>query len=92
MTSAGICTVEHWTQAASGISAFIAAVIWWRASRTKTPAVLTYGAMNDLTAGIIKQSRLNARAAFFACIAAILQVPVSLMPTCWSAAPWFLSN
>jgi hypothetical protein len=87
-----VCTAESWLQGASGFFALTAAIIWLRASRTKTPTTLTYGNINDLTAGLLKQSRLNAWAALFAAGAATLQVPLAFMPTCWSNTPWFLSN
>jgi hypothetical protein len=87
-----LCTSETWIQFASGLAALVAAIVWFLASRVSTPTVLTYDAGDALLSGIRKQSRLNAWAALFAAMAAILQVPLAFMPTCWSNAPWFIPH
>ena len=90
----GICMVEFPTQIGSVACAFAAAIIWWRASRKKVPSELTqtrveamHGdivpVLDKLMVAIASQSRLNALAAGFAAVAAILQVALAFMPTCW---------
>jgi hypothetical protein len=82
-----LCTMETWMQVASGIAALIAAIVWWLASCVKGPKVLTYDAGEALLSSIRKQSHLNACAALFAALAAILQALLAFMPTCWSGIP-----
>jgi len=97
------CIAEHWLQFASGVLAGCAAITWFMASRIKPSAALTrlaegiahvtereflheQSAIAQIT---IRQSRTNAIAALFAAGAAIIQLPLAFMPTCWSGAPWF---
>jgi hypothetical protein len=98
-----LCTAEHWFQFASGVFAVIAAVIWFLASRVRGPSELTqqhlpsvqgdsFPILDRLMKDVARQSRRNATAAFFAALAAFCQLPQAFMPTCWSGAPWFLSN
>jgi hypothetical protein len=87
-----LCTTEHWLQFASAVFAALAAWKWIVASLTKVPLRATWANIDEVYAIIARQSRLNAYAASFAGIAALLQLPQVFMPTCWSGAPWFLSN
>ena len=90
----GICIVEFQTQIMSAACAFAAAIIWWRASRKKAPSELTQAhveavhgdiipILDKLMVAVASQSRLNALAAGFAAVAAILQVALTFMPTYW---------
>jgi hypothetical protein len=45
--------------------------------------------MDEMYAAMRRQSRLNAWAAPFAGVAALLQFALAFMPGCWSGAPWF---
>jgi hypothetical protein len=87
-----LCTTEHWLQLASAVFAALAAWKWFTASLGKLPAQATFENLDGVYAIIGRQSRQNAYAAAFAGVAALLQLPQSFMPTCWSGAPWFLSN
>lgn len=96
-----ICSVEHGVQFASAAFALIAAFLWLRASRAKvappiTPGRITVGSegvvipdLQALMEAVKKQSKLNARAALFAFLAALCQVPLAFAPACWSGSPWF---
>jgi len=84
-----ICGIEHIIQAASGACALIAAINWLKASLLKFPATGTYANIDEVYGLLSRQSRLNAYAAGFAAVAAILQFPLAFMPSCWSGAPWF---
>jgi hypothetical protein len=90
----GICTVAFTIQLASAGFGVTAAIVWWSASRIKTPPEITQDQaaalegdilpiLTRLMRGVVTQSRLNARAASFAAVAAILQVLDAFMPTCW---------
>ena len=79
-----ICTVEHVLQLASALFAALAAWNWLVASLAKVPAQTTLDSLDNLYPIIARQSRLNAQAAAFAGIAALLQLPQAFMPTCWS--------
>jgi hypothetical protein len=99
-----VCAIEHWLQGGAAVFALIAAIIWFHASRTKPSERIIpddlgvpYGgpppkALVTLVQMVIRQSRSNACAALFAGLSAICQVPLFLLPTCWSGSPWFLSN
>jgi hypothetical protein len=87
-----LCTTEHWLQLASAVFAALAAWKWFTSSLGKLPAQATFENLDEVYAIIGHQSRQNAYAAAFAGVAALLQLPQSFMPTCWSGAPWFLSN
>jgi hypothetical protein len=78
-----VCIAEHWLQFGSGICALIAAVVWWKASRSKVPHPITFDNIDTFSNSAVRQSRLNALAALFAAIAALLQFPLAFMPTCW---------
>jgi hypothetical protein len=77
------CIAERWLQLGCSVFAALAAVTWWLASRAKVPHPITWENINAFSAGAVKQSRLNAWAALFAAVAALLQIPLAFMPTCW---------
>ncbi|GEM_PF-3751000 len=77
------CIAAHWLQLGSGVFAALAALTWFRASRAKVPHPITYDNINEFSAGAVRQSQLNALAALFAAFAALLQIPLVIMPTCW---------
>jgi hypothetical protein len=90
----GICTVAFTIKMASAGFGVAAAIVWWRASRTKTPPEMTHEQVeavqgdvvpifDKLMRGVATQSRLNALAAGLAAFAAVLQVADAFMPTCW---------
>jgi ABC-type Fe3+-siderophore transport system permease subunit len=96
-----VCSTEQLLQIFSAIFAIIAAVLWFAASRNKRSERVapdemilfggsTVAAFFKITRGIARQSRQNARAAFFAGCAALCQIPSGFQPTCWIGAPWFL--
>jgi hypothetical protein len=87
-----ICTAEGWLQFSSALFAGLAAWKWFTASLGKIPSRATFANIDEMYAMVGRQSRQNAYAAAFAGVAALLQLPLSFMPTCWSGAPWFLSN
>lgn len=78
-----LCVAEHWLQLGSGLFAALAAITWWLASRATVPHPITWNNIDAFSAGAVKQSQLNARAALFASLAAFLQIPLAFMPTCW---------
>jgi hypothetical protein len=79
------CSIEHWTQIASGVAAFAAALIWLRAALTKLPPLPASPQNIDaFYAAAVLQSRLNAWAAGWTAVVAILQFFIAFMPTCWS--------
>jgi hypothetical protein len=89
-----LCTVEHGLQLISAVLAALAALTWLWASRMKAPkfteeeAQALYDApipiLVTLVRVIARQSRMNALAAVFAALAALCQIPLAFMPTCWS--------
>jgi hypothetical protein len=79
-----LCTLEHTLQIASAASAALAAWSWLLASLVKLPAQTTLDNLDNVYPLMRRQSSLNAQAAFFAAIAALLQLPQAFMPTCWS--------
>jgi glucose-6-phosphate dehydrogenase assembly protein OpcA len=82
-----ICTVEHVLQFASAVFAGLAAWRWLVASLVTVPPgterATTLDSLDHVYPIISRQSRLNAQAALFAGIAALLQLPQAFMPTCW---------
>jgi hypothetical protein len=78
-----ICTVEHVLQLTSAGFAALAAWKWFVASSAKLPPKATWTNIDEVYAMIARQSRLNAYAASFAGVAALLQLPQAFMPTCW---------
>jgi hypothetical protein len=78
-----LCALQHWLQFGSGFFAVLAAITWFLASRAKIPNPIAWNNIDAFSAGAVKQSRLNALAAIFAAVAALLQVPQAFMPTCW---------
>jgi hypothetical protein len=78
-----ICTVEHILQFASAVFAGLAAWRWLAASLIKAPTQTTMDNLDDVYPIIGRQSRMNAQAALFAAISALLQLPQAFMPTCW---------
>jgi hypothetical protein len=72
-----ICGVKMVLGVAAGGFALVAAVFWfiasWKGFHTAT----------EINRDLATQSRLNAAAAFFAGAAALLQIPLVWMPTCW---------
>ena len=90
----GICMVAFAIKMASAGFGLGAAVLWWRASLTKTPSEINQEKaaavqgdiipiLDKLMRGVAAQSRQNAQAAALAAIAAGLQVAAAFMPTCW---------
>jgi hypothetical protein len=89
MSQQTIITVSNFI---SGVSALVAAGLWFWASRTKTPKELRSlihssigggafeGDLADLARGVSKQSRLNAYAALAAGISALFQFTACLTP------------
>jgi hypothetical protein len=81
-------------QLLSAIVAIMAAVFWFRASVKKVPNEFNQDRLKELNGDILavlsdqsvamaRQGKLNAWAAFFAGCAAILQIPIAFLPTCW---------
>jgi hypothetical protein len=75
------CSVEPYLQLSSASFAVGAAVTWLRASRIKVAEATPL--LSAVTRSTARQSGLNAWAALLAAIAAVLQVPLAFMPTCW---------
>jgi hypothetical protein len=77
-----ICDVKVLFGAIATIFALAAAVLWFIASWRGRGSF-----SHDLSAEILRdlkiQSRFNAAAAFCAGVAAMLQIPLVYMPTCW---------
>jgi hypothetical protein len=84
-----LCVFEHVLQFAAAVFAALAAWKWFMSSRGKIPDHAKYDNIDQMYASIARQSRLNAHAASFAGIAALLQLSQVFMPSCWSGAPWF---
>ena len=81
-------------QLLSAIAAIMAAVFWFRTSVKKVPNKFNQDRLKELNGDILavlsdqsvamaRQGELNAWAAFFAGCAAILQIPIAFLPTCW---------
>ena len=92
----GICTVAFSTEIVSGVCAVAAAGCWFGASLVRAPIAIPRDeqgriavggaivpAVERLMAAVGLQSKLNAIAAAFAGVAALLQVGHAFMPTCW---------
>jgi hypothetical protein len=77
-----MCTVEHLLQIGSAVFGWLAAWRWFVASLENVPAQMTWENIDDVYSLIAEQSRLNAQAALFAGIAAVLQLSRAFMPTC----------
>jgi hypothetical protein len=91
-----ICDIAFMMQFAAAFAGVIAAIIWWRASRARTPSddiqaqmKATGGdivhALDRLMEDVASQSRLNSYAAIFAALAIVLQVISFLFTSqaCW---------
>jgi hypothetical protein len=84
-----VCSVVHVLQVASAVFAALAAWRWFVASRGKMPSQATWANIDEVYGVLARQSRLNAHAASFAGVAALLQFFLALLPTnCWNA-PWW---
>ena len=80
-----ICDIAFIVPFAAALAGVIAAIIWWRASRVRTPSddiqaqiKATRGdiahVLDRLMQGVATQSKLNGHAAIFAALAIVLQV------------------
>jgi hypothetical protein len=81
-----ICTAQQWLVLLSAAAASVAAATWLRASLVKAPAPpARFSSGDELLVSVSRQSRLNAWAALFAGIAALLQFGYALIASaCWS--------
>ena len=75
--------IEHWLQITAGVAALIAAVIWLRASRVKFPRLPASPQNIDASyGGAARQCRLNAWAAGWTALVALIQFLLALVPIC----------
>jgi|HubBroStandDraft_6_1064221.scaffolds.fasta_scaffold262566_1 hypothetical protein len=93
---ANICDIAFLMQFAAAFAGVVAAIIWWRASRTQTPSDDVQAQLKAASGDIVhvldrlmqdvaSQSRLNGHAAIFAALAIVLQIISFLFTTqaCW---------
>jgi hypothetical protein len=81
-------------QLLSAFTGIMAAAFWFGASVKKVPNEFNQNHLKELNGDILSvlskqsiaiahQAKLNAWAAFFAGCAALLQIPIAFLPTCW---------
>lgn len=91
-----ICNIAFIMQFAAAFAGVIAAIIWWRASRARTPSDDIHAQLKAASGDVVhvldrlmqdvaSQSRLNGHAAIFAAMAIVLQVISFLFTSqaCW---------
>jgi len=74
--------IEHGTQITPAVAAFVAALLWLRASRVRFPALPKSPQNIAFYAGAARQSRLNAWAVIWTAVVALVQFLLAFMPVC----------